>query len=254
MSAAPRDLCEYLSWDSDFFRLRIARLTAGRLTPEDAGEAERWCRDQRIDCLYFLADLDDPLTLRTAEARGFRLVDARVTLEAGAAAMQNATPGGAVRLAREQDIPALSELARVSHRDSRFYADPGFPDDACGRMYQAWIEKSCRGWADAVFVADLGSGPAGYATAHRKSASEGSLGILAVDAAAQGHGLGGQLAAAVLDWGRQERLERLRVVTQGRNRRALRVYVKSGFLPDSIQLWYHRWFSQPHSSSHHEQP
>lgn len=250
------ELCEYLSWDSDFFQLRIARLRAARLTLETVCAAEQWCRSHKIDCLYFLADLDDALTVRVAEEHEFRLTDVRVTLEARLAGGRETPAGGApgpVRRFREEDASALRALARVSHRDSRFYFDPGFPDEACGRLYETWIEKSCRGWADAVFVADLGSGAAGYATAHRASETEGRLGLLAVDAGAHGRGLGQQLAAAVLDWCRHERLETVRVVTQGRNCGAMRLYARCGFLPRSLQLWYHRWFSPANSGAQHEQ-
>jgi dTDP-4-amino-4,6-dideoxy-D-galactose acyltransferase len=250
------ELCEYLSWDSDLFQLRIARLTPARLTRETLCAAEHWCHRQRIDCLYFLAELDDFLTLRVAEEHGFRLVDVRVTLEARLAGGTEAPAqgvAGPVRRFREEDILAVRKLARVSHRESRFYFDPRFPDEPCGRLYETWIEKSCRGWADAVFVADIGAGPVGYATAHRASDSEGHLGLLAVDAEAQGRGLGQQLTAAVLDWCRQQRLETVHVVTQGRNGPAMRMYAHCGFLLRALQFWYHRWFSRADSGAPHGQ-
>jgi dTDP-4-amino-4,6-dideoxy-D-galactose acyltransferase len=247
-------LCEYLSWDSDLFQLRIGRLKPARLTRETLCAAEHWCHRERIDCLYFLAELDDFPTLTVAEEHDFRLVDVRATLEARLRDRTEAPAPGApslVRRFREEDIPALRELARVSHRDSRFYFDPRFPDELCGRLYETWIDKSCRGWADAVFVADLGTGPVGYATARRVSDTAGDLGLMAVDAQAQGRGLGRQLAAAVLDWGRRERLDTVHVVTQGRNCPAMRMYAHSGFLPRTLQLWYHRWFSLPDPGVQH---
>jgi dTDP-4-amino-4,6-dideoxy-D-galactose acyltransferase len=47
----------------------------------------------------------------------------------------------------------------------------------------------------------------------------------------------------VLDWGREQGLSLIHVVTQGRNCRAQRMYGRCGFLPDTLQLWYHRWFA-----------
>ena len=243
-------LCEYLGWDSDFFQLRIGRLKCARLTPEALNAAEHWCRTERIDCLYFLAELDDPDTLRIAGEHEFQLVDVRVTLEARRPSdPRPPLPCRDVRLFRAEDLPALRELARRSHRDTRFYFDSRFPDEACGRLYEAWIEKSCGGGADAVFVADVGAGPVGYATASRINEHEGQLGLLAVDSSAQGRGLGRQLAGAVLDRCRDRRLDVVRVVTQGRNARALRMYTNSGFRPLSLQLWYHRWFPRPGRST-----
>lgn len=249
-------VCEYLNWDSDFFGDRIARLTTDRIDREIAYAAERWCGDNQIDCLYFLARLDDPDTFRTAQAGGYQLVDVRVTWSASISGCGEATADspGALRPFQESDLRALREIAKVSHRDSRFYADPRFPGDACDRLYETWIERSCHGWADAVFVADMGLGPVGYATAHRDTEVEGRLGLIAVDAGARGRGLGRLLVKAVLDWGRRERLQTVRVVTQGRNSGAMRLYGRCGFLPHVVQLWYHRWFDRQPRTVHNERP
>jgi ribosomal protein S18 acetylase RimI-like enzyme len=53
----------------------------GRLTPEIVTRIDRWAARERIECLYFLADLADPDTPPLAAASGFRLVDVRITLE-----------------------------------------------------------------------------------------------------------------------------------------------------------------------------
>jgi dTDP-4-amino-4,6-dideoxy-D-galactose acyltransferase len=242
------DLCHYLPWDSEFFGIRIARLNCSRLTSGSAAAAEAWCIAEKIDCLYFLAVSDDPRTVNVAEDHGFRFMDVRVTLSAELAPVSSPVEPAAptpVRRCRPEDLPALRALAGVSHRESRFYADPGFSDPVCDRLYETWIERSCSGYADAVFVADLGAGAAGYATAHRGKLGEGSLGLIAVHPEAQGLGLGPKLTAAVLGWGREQRLSRIDVVTQGRNCRAQKMYGRCGFLPETLQFWYHRWFVTP---------
>ena len=38
-------------------------------------------------------------------------------------------------------------------------------------------------------------------------------------------------------------IDRVQVVTQGRNVRAQRVYQRCGFVSAQLQLWYHRWFT-----------
>jgi ribosomal protein S18 acetylase RimI-like enzyme len=53
----------------------------GRLTPEIVTRIDRWAARERVECLYFLADLGDPDTPPLAAASGFRLVDVRITLE-----------------------------------------------------------------------------------------------------------------------------------------------------------------------------
>ena len=130
--------CRLLDFDSDFFARRIARVTTPRLGASDAQRVRDFVRAESIDCLYYLAEIGDRESIRCAEGLGFRLVDVRVTI-----ARPLSEPGlpepalrpGAVRRCAPQDVPALAEIARVSHRDSRFYSDPHLSDARCDDLY-----------------------------------------------------------------------------------------------------------------------
>ena len=73
-----------------------------------------------------------------------------------------------IRLAREEDLPALREIARNTHRDTRFYFDGHFDRDKCDQLYETWIENSFRGFAQAILVAEVANAPAAYLTCHLK--------------------------------------------------------------------------------------
>lgn len=238
-------LCEYLEWDSSFFERRIARLTSGRLDAEIIKEIIAWCELQAIECLYFLADADDPTTVRLAESHAFQLVDVRVTLERALDDIP-ATAGKAlstgIRLCNSEDVPVLRSIANVSHRDSRFYHDFHFPPSACDALYETWIEKSCHGYATAVLVAELESRPAGYVSCHLLQENRGQIGLFGIAPEARGQGLGKKLLEGSLQWFAENGVKNVMVVTQGRNRAAQRLYQRGGFLTRSVQLWYHRWF------------
>jgi dTDP-4-amino-4,6-dideoxy-D-galactose acyltransferase len=259
MSTPP---CEILAWDSEFFSCRVGRVRGGRLDRERLAAIEAWLHAEAVDCLYFLADSGDPATAVLAEDAGFRLVDVRVTLEREMAALRLPEAAASIRPARPEDVPELRRIAAASHQDSRFYADPHFDRGRCGELYATWIEKSCRETEkakdgkdnkdskDFVLVAEQESGPAGYISCLLRPAPEGGagpegeIGLLAVDAAAQGRGLGGALVGAALRWLVERRAVRVRVVTQGRNARAQRLYQAYGLLTRSIGLWFHRWPDQ----------
>ena len=232
--------CEFLEWDSQFFGLRIARLTEPRLTSGIVASARHWCRANQIDCLYFLADSDDPDTVTLAQVNAFRLVDIRLTMEHLLGG--GAGPAPAVRPFQPTDATGLRAIARVSHRDSRFYYDARFARRQCDTLYEAWIERSFRGWADAVLVADWDGTPAGYISCHLAPPGVGSIGLFAVAQEYQRRGLGQQLISAALEYLRQNGMKQARVVTQGRNVGSQRVYQRSGFLARSVHLWYHCWF------------
>lgn len=226
--------CELLPWDTEFFGRRIARVTTPRLTPESAEAVERWCRENGVECLYYLAE-GDAATVNAALERGFRQVDVRVTLEA---ATGGERPAG-VRPWRPDDLPALKAIARVSHVATRFYHDGNFPREKCDALYETWIERSCGGWADAVLVADHEGRAAGYLSCH----GEGKIGLVGVAASARGRGLGSALVRASLRWFADAGLSRASVVTQGRNEGGRRLYEKCGFKTRSAQIWFHRWFA-----------
>ena len=231
--------CQILDWDSAFFGMRIGRIASGSLDAPRAREALQWAREQRMDCLYFLADPGEPETIRAAEDHGFRLVDVRLTLEASPRPLR--PPSARIRVAAEADIARLRDIAASSHSDSRFYADGHFARARCDELYRVWIEKSCKGGADRVLVADLGEGACGYITCHAGDGCVGSIGLVGIDAGARGSGLGTELVQASLDWFAAQRIPEVTVVTQGRNRKAQRLYQRSGFLTRSVGFWYHVW-------------
>jgi dTDP-4-amino-4,6-dideoxy-D-galactose acyltransferase len=238
-------ICEYLEWDSGFFGRRIARASISSLTKESLVEIDAWCGLHRIDCLYFLASSSDRCTAKLAEENMFRFVDVKTTLDLQVEKFRGGNPQGSViRTAAENDISALRALARSGHRDSRFYYDGNFPEALCDELYATWIEKSCRGWARNVFVAEEGGAIEGYLTCHLSSSECGQIGLVGVAEKAQGKGIGTQLVSSAVRWFSQQGTNNISVVTQGRNVRAQRLYQKCGFATRSVELWFHRWFPE----------
>jgi len=243
-------ICEYLEWDSQFFGRRIARANISCLTEKSVDEIDDWCRLHEIDCLYFLASSTDLRTARLAQDNMFRFVDIRVTLDlhVETARSDDLSPSK-VRNAVERDIPALRSLARSAHRDSRFYYDGNFPHSQCNQLYETWIERSCRGWAKNVLVAGTRENPQGYLTCHLPNPQVGQIGLLGVGESARGKGIGLDLVSCAGRWFAQEGVEKISVVTQGRNVRAQRLYQRCGFVTRSVELWFHRWFSETRKSA-----
>lgn len=236
--------CRLLDWDSAFFGRRIASAGEQSLGREEMESALEWCRARSIDCLYLLVSAEDVATLRLAAAHAFQLVDIRVTYEMKLGRVDaNAGRAQAIRLAHESDIPELRTIAALSHTDSRFYADGRFDRARCDELYATWIEKSCRGWADAVFVAEHEGSPAGYLSCHARASGRGEIGLVGIAPRAQGRGLGRELVGFALHWFAERGLEHVSVVTQGRNVAAQRLYQSAGFRTAVVQLWHHRWFT-----------
>lgn len=238
------NLCQHLPWDSSFFGRKIARVQPTTVNKNRIEEALHWSATERVDCLYFLCDTADPASASLAESHGFNMMDVKVTKEFSIASVtdrSNFSGTADVRRAISRDVPTLKTIAKVSHRDSRFYADQHFDRLRCAALYETWIEKSCNGWADIVFVACVDEEAVGYISCHQDQPGLGHIGLAAVASRAQGHGLGKSLVYESLSWFANHDAAKVTVVTQGRNVSAQRLYESCGFLTRNVQLWYHRW-------------
>lgn len=250
MSEVP---CTFLSWDSDFFGKRIGRINGSRLDAARLDAVNAWCDEQHIDCLYFLADSADAVTVRTAEDGGFRLQDIRLTFAAhkpaDAASDSEITLNGResgvfIRPSRPEDLATLHETARHAYIHSRFYNDPHFSREQCAALYDTWLTRSLTepGYADMTFIAVVETVPSGYIVCHLNQTSHiGIIGLVGVAETARGQSLGQRLVHHALRWFWQQGMAEVHVTTQGRNIAGQRLYQRCGFLTQTMLLWYHRW-------------
>ena len=255
---AKSDPCQFLSWDTAFFGIRIARVIGNSLSLESLDAIEKWCLDQKIRCLYFPARSDDAITVALAEQAGFHLVDIRMTFNRHVADTSVSTNATSTKLKMQKndltfrpaipsDIPQLKAIARISHTDTRFFYDAKFEKSMAESLYETWIQKSMEGFAQHVLIADIDGKAVGYISCHISKYQEnqvcnGSIGLIAVSTEHQGKGIGRNLVAGAMEWFLQNGVSTVSVVTQGRNVIAQKLYVSGGFTPSQLELYYHRWF------------
>lgn len=243
------EICELLPWDSEFFDFRIGRVTTPHLSTKILRRISAWCEENHIECLYFLADSGHGETTRLAEQNDFHLVDIRITQQKNLEGwhhdeQEQLFAPAHIRPARTSDIATLRDIAKDNHTQSRFFYDPCFPIPLCQSLYQTWIEKSCQGYADSVLVSDSAGEATGYITCHLPTSESGAkIGLLGIEPAFQGQGIGQALVNTALSWFVMNQVSSVSVITQGRNISAQRLYQQCGFLTSELQLWYHRWFA-----------
>ncbi|MBI3886794.1 MAG: GNAT family N-acetyltransferase [Opitutae bacterium] len=233
----------FLPWDTDFFGFRVGRANATTLTRTSLDEVLQWCRAERIRCLYFAADREAPETLALAATGGFQFVDVRLDLSLSLG-NRPALPaaGPSIRPAQPDDIPPLAALARHSHRDSRFFKDPGFPSSQAEELYAEWIRRDYRQHTVLTAGGGLPAAPSGYVTCQVSGGQRGRIGLIAVAPAQQGRGLGRALVNAALQWFHSAKCTEVRVATQASNVAAQRLYQAAGFRTAESSVWFHRWF------------
>jgi dTDP-4-amino-4,6-dideoxy-D-galactose acyltransferase len=241
MDSTAQETCQLLDWDTQFFGIRIAQVTAPILTDEIAKATLQWCRAEKISCLYYLVPCDHAKPISLAEKFNFHLVDIRLTFERSSKISTEPQAYRHIRRAEESDIPLLREIARQAYRNTRFYNDGNFTVHQCENLYMTWIEKSCQGYADSVWVASPGNEPGGFITCHRENGT-GQIGLLGIHPSYHRQGWGEKLVKSALRWFSEHSCTPVKVVTQGNNRAAQKLYEQCGFHLSSVQLWYHHWF------------
>lgn len=233
---------EVLAWDSEFFGFRVGRVNSRRLTPERSRQVVEWARDNAVRCVYFLVDAEDSNSVHTAEESGFRHVDIRVTRER--ALGSEPKPAAELGPAQQEDLPALLEIARRSHRTTRFYHDPHFPDERCDALYMRWVERGFEEQDQEVLVIREAEQAWGYILCSAPEHGCGQIGLIAVVSEAHGTGLGGSLVRGGLAWMAARGCERVEVVSQGRNLAASRLYERQGFVTLRMEHWFHLWLGE----------
>lgn len=245
MKGAP---CELLPWDSAHFGITIAKVRGGRLDGAQAASIDRWCLDEEVRCLYFLADSDDPETSRAATAHGYRFVDVRVTLAhrlEGLGDRSWAAGPASVREAAEKDLPTLCGLAARSHRSTRFYCDGGFPPERCDELYARWVERGVRDPGHTVLVPELSRAPVGYQVIRLPAAGTGRLDLVAIAESDSRRGIGGALLLSALRFLADRGAVLAETATQSSNGTSIRLHQRVGFKIQRSQLWYHKWYPEP---------
>jgi dTDP-4-amino-4,6-dideoxy-D-galactose acyltransferase len=135
----------------------------------------------------------------------------------------------------------LARLALQIGQYSRFRQDYHFSPETWLRLYYAWMQNSInRTIADEVLVI-RDSGLIVALVTVRARESIGEIGLLGVDESHRGVGLGRALVDAAMRWFLDRRLSSVRVVTQGGNLPACKLYEACGFVVDSVENFYHFW-------------
>lgn len=243
--------CQFLEWDSQFFGKRIGSVLGHRTDDDHMQAVLEWASDNRMDCLYFLADPTHPHTIRTAEVNGFYFQSVKTILERKLSGLDAiALPpmeGLTIRFAQAEDLEALRPVARHAYDKTRFYNDPCFPSDKCEEMYDIWLTKSItKELADVTIVAELNGVPTGYASCQVGKApnvTEGTLQLIGVNEENRGARIGQRVMYGVMEWLAEQGMTTISLATQGHNVPAIRFYERLGFTTRLIQFWYHKWFN-----------
>ncbi|WP_052759432.1 GNAT family N-acetyltransferase [Paenibacillus sp. DMB20] len=116
-----------------------------------------------------------------------------------------------------------------------------FSRNKVNSFYQLWIEKSVKGSFDDYCLLFKSNGKIlGFATIREhKDEKTASIGLLGITPESQGRGYGTRLIEDLKVFLVRRQIKQLMVATQGRNYKALNLYIKSGFKINKIESWFY---------------
>lgn len=191
-----------LDWDSDYFGLRMARLSviitaeqsaqvfsvADKLLITALGAA---CR-KGVQHLSIRVDVEDIGLVHALEEHGFRMMDILVAyaFHKGKNHLPEIRPKYDLRLYRPDDYDAVLDIASTCFKGypNRFNVDPHIPRERAQAFYREWAKNCCQGAiADEVLVAERKGRVIGFLAYRCNQALERYTGVRIIG----GDGLGG---------------------------------------------------------------
>jgi GNAT superfamily N-acetyltransferase len=228
--------------ESERFGISTARVEG--LTLETISTVIQECEANGIRLLIGRCPAASIAVMHALEARGFQLMDTRITFERPLTSELPEDPAG-IRPLQPADIGAVEELARLAFAgyDGHFHADPRLDRRACDETYVSWTRRCCHGKAaECVLVMVEEDGIAGFAALRTAEPAVTELVLGAVHPRARGRGVYEKMTVAGLHWAQRSGAQRFRAVTHLTNLAAQRSWLKAGMLPVEATHTLHRWF------------
>jgi dTDP-4-amino-4,6-dideoxy-D-galactose acyltransferase len=262
---------ESLPWDSELFGFPVGRLSLGPGV-SSAGLSALLDQGRRdgLHLVYCTVPWTDAAKRSALDATGARCVDRKVRYRKTFDPVRKTLDPILQPVCRLRSVRGLAcgadleRLALLSGRYSRFRLDPRIDVSVYTTLYLTWIRRSMTGEiADEVLVicregTSMAEGIPSAARARSQGASQAAgmvtlarsdsglsadIGLIAVDTAAQGQGLGRRLMQGAEAWCLTQGVGRLEVVTQGENLPACALYESAGFVRAEEHAVYHCWLA-----------
>lgn len=237
-------IVDKLNWDSNFFGINIARFNHYTINKRLMELTLTVCKRLAIKCLYFRSNSNDKKSIELCEKHGFHLANIRVTYVLEKSKEYNKIGKNYnFRQGNKNDILWLIKVSRDAYTNSRYYFDKNFSKEICDKFYIAWVKKIANSMSqkEKIFILEKSK----KAVAYIGSIEVGDaveIELIAVDSAFRGRGIGKKIVREFIRHYQKVGQRRFRVVTQGRNIAALRLYQSCGFIITEEQLDYHKWF------------
>jgi len=229
-----------LEWDSDFFNFNVGRVEGTLDTQSDLENVEKLIRNRNSRLSYYSSTKELPHLVNLSNELDFVLVDRKTTyiktINPELVIGQNIST-----IDRDTPDEKLKGLAIQSGIFSRFNVDQRIDRIKFEELYGLWMINSLnRKIAKEVLISTTDNAISGFVTIGEKN-KRADIGIIAVDKAFRGNGIGKLLMTSAEKWFSNIGYKSIQVVTQGDNVPACKLYESCGYTVESIEYYYHIW-------------
>ncbi|MCB2203187.1 GNAT family N-acetyltransferase [bacterium] len=231
-----------LQWDSDFLGFNTYRIDFDGSEQLPVNDFISALRKANAVLTYIFIPHGKESLVKDWENAGARLVDTKVVFQSNVDDRSNISGGPIHSFSVNDELPhRLRDIALVSGQHSRFLTDPQMPEGTYERLYNLWLKRSLsREIADEVLVSEEDRSITGFVTIALQ-ADIAVIGLIAVDPATQGRGIGAQLIGGVFEYAANNKCTALQVATQLDNIGACRFYERLGFTELRRRYVLHFW-------------
>jgi dTDP-4-amino-4,6-dideoxy-D-galactose acyltransferase len=138
-----------------------------------------------------------------------------------------------------EKVTQLEKMVRGLYDNSR-YREPWYSRKQKDDFYVEWIKNAInKSFDDICFANMVNSTVSGFVTL-KKHKSVGRIGLIGVAPEFRGRGIARVLLSKAEEYCLSENLSQIRVATQLSNLEAIKLYNRTGYTQDEINLWFYR--------------
>lgn len=233
-------MIQYLDWDSNFFRKKIASISVLRnTTPKNLQSSLDILFQDGCECVYLEIPKKRNNLLAFCTQQKYFLADSKVILQKETRIAKKTNNTITTHITKKY-LPHLFEVTDEISRKSRFYKDPNFRAYA-KNLYRLWVENAIfHQYADKYFFAYINNIPRGVIVLKRKK-KKMIVDLFGVHKDFRRRGIGTSLLGAAQSWSLGKKFNTVYVPTQQDNTTALLVYHKYGFRYSEEVNIFHIW-------------
>lgn len=233
---------QVLSWDTDFFCHKVARIDKSDLNKDELTDIILKLKVDGVSLVYFPSS--KKFEEQFIKNLGGILADIKTTfaMDFGTVTLEEYVPNDIVESYMSfMSIKDIEDLAIQSGKYSRYAVDPNIPMEKFEALYKIWVNRSLKKEiAKEVLVIREDDRVAGMITLGEQN-GRGDIGLIAVDANYRGKNYGEKLVCAAQRWFVMNGYNFGQVVTQGMNLPACNLYTKRGYSVEKVEYFYHFW-------------